>query len=125
MAMMRSAHDGQRVKHVGTGALWRTSIRRLKDLVHALGTEGALDEVANGNGADESRETGILSLLLCGALLEDLGGAKRGLERGLGVWLVTVSLDRFPRCCTNQLAMMCEAAEILDRKVDVMGFTGG
>lgn len=55
-------------------------IRRLEDLVHSLGTEGALHEITNGDGADEGGETGILTLLLGGAFLEDLGGIE-GLQR--------------------------------------------
>lgn len=50
--------------------------RRLHDLVHSLGTKSALDQVADGNGADECGETSIFALLLSGALLEDLGWAK-------------------------------------------------
>lgn len=52
----------------------------MQDLVHALGAECALYQVANGDGTDEGSETGILALLLCGALLEDLGGAERRLR---------------------------------------------
>ncbi len=51
-------------------------LRRLKDLVHALGAERALDEIANSDGTDESSETGILTLLLRGAFLENLGWAE-------------------------------------------------
>lgn len=32
---------------------------RVEDLVHALGTEGRLDEVAQGESSDEGRETGL------------------------------------------------------------------
>ena len=52
-------------------------LRRLENLVHSLGTQGALYQIANGNGADKGGETGILALLLGGPLLEDL----RRLER--------------------------------------------
>ena len=41
-----------------------------EDLVHALGTEGALDEIGDRHGADEGREARVLALLLGGALLE-------------------------------------------------------
>ena len=36
----------------------------LEDLVHALGTQRRLDEVGDGDGTDEGRETSILALLL-------------------------------------------------------------
>jgi hypothetical protein len=36
----------------------------LQDLVHALGAESAFDEVTEGDGADEGRQTRILSLFL-------------------------------------------------------------
>lgn len=32
---------------------------RVEDLVHALGAEGRLDEVAEGEGADKGREAGL------------------------------------------------------------------
>jgi len=55
------------------------NIRRLQNLVHALGAKCALYQITNGNGADEGAEAGILALLLGCALLEDLGWAERGL----------------------------------------------
>jgi hypothetical protein len=60
--------------------LMQHNIRRLQDLVHALGAQGALHQVADGDGADEGAEAGILSLFLRRALLEDLGGAERRLQ---------------------------------------------
>lgn len=65
-------------------------IRRLHDLVHALGAQGALDQITDGYGADECGETGILTLLFGGAVLEDLcwaegrlcGGRLTSLEVG-------------------------------------------
>ena len=42
---------------VGDGNLSRR--RRVEDLVHALGSEGRLDEVSESEGADERRETGL------------------------------------------------------------------
>lgn len=58
----------------------RTSnIRRLQNLVHALGAKCALHQITDGDGANEGAETGILTLLLCGALLEDLGGTEGSL----------------------------------------------
>lgn len=51
--------------------------RRLKDLVHAFGTKSALDQVTDGDGTDKGSETRILTLLLNGALLENLGREER------------------------------------------------
>lgn len=51
-------------------------VRRLHNLVHSLRTQGALDQIADGNGTDEGGETGIFTLLLSGALLKDLGWAE-------------------------------------------------
>jgi hypothetical protein len=62
------------------------NVRRLQDLVHALRPKCALHQVTNGDGADESREAGILTLFLCRPLLEDLGGAKRRLQ-----WLLAMA----------------------------------
>lgn len=56
-------------------------LRRLEDLVHALGAQGTLHEVSYGDGADKGGETRILSFLLGRPLLEDLGGHER-LHRG-------------------------------------------
>lgn len=61
----------------GLGYAWMCDVRGLEDLVHAFRTESALDEIANGNGADESVKTGILALLLGGALFKDLVGVER------------------------------------------------
>lgn len=61
-------------------------VRRLHDLVHALGAQGALDQIADCYGANEGGETGILALLLCRAVLEDLGWAEGRLGRK---WLAT------------------------------------
>lgn len=49
-------------------------VRRLQNLIHSLGTEGALDEVTDGNSAHEGRQTGILALLLGDIVGEDLCG---------------------------------------------------
>lgn len=38
---------------------------RLEDLVHALGAKSGFDEISEGEGADEGRETSILGLFLC------------------------------------------------------------
>lgn len=51
-------------------------IRRLHDLVHAFGAQSALDQIADCYGTNEGGETGILALLFCRAVLEDLGWAK-------------------------------------------------
>lgn len=48
-------------------------IRRLKYLVHTFGTEGALHEITNSYGPNESRETRILAFLLCDIVGKDLG----------------------------------------------------
>jgi hypothetical protein len=48
-------------------------VRRLQDLVHAFGPQSALDQVADGDGANEGAEPSILALLLSDVLGEDLG----------------------------------------------------
>lgn len=58
-----------------------SNVRRLHDLVHALGTQSALNEIADCYGANEGGETGILALLLCCAVLEDLGRAEGRLRK--------------------------------------------
>ena len=51
-------------------------IRRLQDLVHAFRSQSALDQITNGDGADEGCQPSILALLFGGAFLEDLGWAE-------------------------------------------------
>ena len=48
-------------------------LRRLQNLVHALGTQGAFHQVSNGYGADKSRETSILALFFSDVLGKNLG----------------------------------------------------
>lgn len=63
-------------ERLGGGALKQWYVRRLHDLVHALGAQRALDQIAYCYGANESGETGILAFLFCGAVFEDLGWAE-------------------------------------------------
>lgn len=56
-------------------------IRGLQNLVHALGAQSTLHQVANGYRADEGSETGILALLFGGAVLEDLGWVEGSLRQ--------------------------------------------
>lgn len=58
-------------------------IRRLQDLVHALWPQCALYQVSHCDGADEGAETGILTLLLGGALFEDLCWTEGRLQAAL------------------------------------------
>lgn len=75
-------------------------IRRLHDLVHALWAQRALDQIADCYGANEGGETGILALLFCGAVLEDLGWAE-GRLRGRVVRLAWLSLGEKQRIETR------------------------
>eukprot|EP00760_Papus_ankaliazontas_P010710 PhM_4_TR14419/c0_g1_i1/m.72372 len=49
-------------------------VHALQDLVHALGTEGRLDEVRRGDGAHDVGELGALTLLLGRTVAEDVVG---------------------------------------------------
>lgn len=57
----------------GTPRAGRPHVRRLQDLVHALGAQGALHEIAHRDGAHKGRQPGVLALLLGDILGEDLG----------------------------------------------------
>ena len=50
--------------------------RGLQNLIHALGAEGAFDEVAHGDGTDKGSQPGIFTLFLGCSLFEDLSGAE-------------------------------------------------
>lgn len=75
MASVVLVGDVQRLGKRGESAA-NKYIRRLHDLVHALRTQSALDQIADCYGANKGSETGILALLLCRAVLEDLGWAE-------------------------------------------------
>lgn len=51
--------------------------RRLKNLVHSLGTKCALHQVTNGDGTNKGSQARILALFFCSPLLENLGWHKR------------------------------------------------
>jgi hypothetical protein len=51
-------------------------VRRLKDLVHSLRPQCALDQVADGDGSYECGETRILTLLLRDIVRKDLSGVR-------------------------------------------------
>lgn len=53
------------------------NLRRLEDLVHALGSKSTFHQIAYGNGANKRRQTRILALLLGRAFVKNL----RRLER--------------------------------------------
>jgi hypothetical protein len=50
----------------------------LQNLVHSLGTEGTLHQVANGDGTDKGGKTSILALLLNYVVRKDLCGIAEG-----------------------------------------------
>lgn len=54
--------DGFENRGTVVGHTYVSGRPRLQDLVHALGSKGGLDEVADGEGANERRETRIFSL---------------------------------------------------------------
>lgn len=79
---------GQRERESLEWVVWEHEalyVRRLHDLVHAFGTQSALDQVTDSYGSDKRGETGILALLLGGTLLEDLGRAEGRLHSGQSV----------------------------------------
>ena len=57
-----------------TNAAWTAHAHQ--NFVHSLGSEGALDEVADGHGADEGGETRSLRPLLVRVMLHDPDGVE-------------------------------------------------
>ena len=69
------------LKHSALVQLTFAPADRDEDFIHALGAQRGLDEITDGDGADEAGEAGDLSLLLLGSASQHVHRVQRRLKR--------------------------------------------
>ena len=82
LAKLTNQHSYLRsLKHSALVQLTFAPADRDEDFIHALGTQRGLDEITDGDGADEAGESGDLRLLLLGSASQHVHRVQGRLKR--------------------------------------------